>query len=292
MSRLETDLDAEPFPAIDSEASAGTREALHAYARILGNGLKSCRPKRKHWWHASLRPSLFGLTTGVVRANVDFELELDLRDSLLHGRTSNGRQLTEVLRGQPAANLAASIQRFLDETGVDVSFVRGDKDSGTEEFTAYSPEQSLILARALNSVVTVMEAFQAGVREETSPIQLWPHHFDVSMLWLPGGTVPGANPQDEEYSDPQMNFGFTFGDQSVAGPYFYVTAYPLPDALPGIELPAGTTWHSEGFDGVVLPYGSLSEDSEPGRYLLSLWDLLLSVGRRLMKNDNPAGSMR
>jgi hypothetical protein len=37
-----------------------------------------------------------------------------------------------------------------------------------------------------------------------------------------------------------MNFGIAFGDESIPEPYFYVTAYPSPDALPKVVLPAGT----------------------------------------------------
>ena len=60
------------FPELDPEAIRATRDALHAYARLLGDWLKTARAKRKHWWHASLRPSLNGMTTGVVRTAVDF----------------------------------------------------------------------------------------------------------------------------------------------------------------------------------------------------------------------------
>ena len=42
--------------------------------------------------------------------------------------------------------------------------------------------------------------------------------------------IPGQDPADEESSDKQMNFGFTFGDEGIPEPYFYITAYPLPDA--------------------------------------------------------------
>ena len=83
------------FPNLDPSAITGTRDALHAYSRVLGAWLKTCQTKRKHWWHASLRPSLSGLTTGVIHAGFDFELELNLSESLLIGRTSSGERLTE-----------------------------------------------------------------------------------------------------------------------------------------------------------------------------------------------------
>jgi hypothetical protein len=130
-----------------------------------------------------------------------------------------------------------------------------------------------------------MESFRAGIREETSPIQFWPHHFDLALLWLPGDKVPDQDPQNEEYADKQMNFGFTLGDAGIPEPYFYVTAYPLPEAFPGLPLPAGTTWQTEGFSGAVLLYRSLVQHADPDTYLLNLWNGLLSAGREHMRAD-------
>ncbi len=130
-----------------------------------------------------------------------------------------------------------------------------------------------------------MAEFRAGIKEETSPIQLWPHHFDLSMLWLPGEKIEGQDPDNEEYSDKQMNFGFTFGDEGIPEPYFYVTAYPLPDGFPSLELPTGTEWQTEGFSGAVLLYKTLINSSDPHSYLLDLWAGLLSAGRDQMLSE-------
>ena len=51
-----------PFLKLDDPALTGTRDALHAYARVLGGWLTASRSPRKHWWQGSLRPSLRGLT--------------------------------------------------------------------------------------------------------------------------------------------------------------------------------------------------------------------------------------
>ena len=75
-----------------------------------------------------------------------------------------------------------------------------------------------------------------------------------------------------------MNFGFVFGDESFAEPYFYVTAYPLPDAMPQVELPGRTTWKSEGFSGAVLLYRDLVAVKDPAAYLQELWSTLLAAG--------------
>ena len=271
------------FPQLDEIGIVDTRNTLHAYARILGNYLKVCRPKRKHWWHASLRPSLNGLTTGVVHADIDFELELDLRQSQMCVRTSNGANLEVALQGQSAAEVARLAEDFLLANGLSKNLVP-ENAMGDEKMAgvAYSAEHARSLYLALSSVNAAMAEFRAGIPEETSPIQFWPHHFDLSILWLPGEKIAGQDPDNEEYSDKQMNFGFTFGDEGIPEPYFYVTAYPLPDGFPSLRLPAGTSWHTEGFNGAVLRYRSLIESSDPNAYLLDLWSGLLSAGREQM----------
>ena len=273
----------QPFPDLESNSIAETRDALHTYSRLLGDWQKSCRPRRKHWWHASLRPSLNGLTTGAIHADIDFELELNLRNKRLQGRTSKGEQLSEPLRGQPAAELATIIRDFLIDAGIDSQFVPQGGQHNTNGFVGYSAMHADTLARVFNSVAAAMEQFRASIREETSPIQLWPHHFDLAMLWLPGGKVPGQDPDNEEYADKQMNFGFTFGDEGIPEPYFFVTAYPLPEAFSSLQLPAGTTWYTEGFSGAVLLYRTLTQNADQTAYLLNLWNSLLSAGREHMR---------
>jgi hypothetical protein len=270
------------FPALDPNSIVATRDALHAYARILGDWLKSTRARRKHWWHASLRPSLAGLTTGVIHSNIDFEIELDLQASAIKVSVSNGERMCEELHGQPANEVAASIRRFLESSGVSAGpegVAVGDDAAGAAGFSDYSSDTAKDLGSALGAVSAALVNFRAGIREESSPIQVWPHHFDLSMIWLPGDKIPDQDPADEEYADKQMNFGFVFGDESFTEPYFYVTAYPLPDAMSQLELPAGTTWTSEGFNAAVLLYKDLVAVDDPAAYLQELWTTLLVAGQ-------------
>jgi hypothetical protein len=270
------------FPALDNSAAfLETRDAMHAYARVLGDCLKARRGKRKHWWHASLRPSLNGLTTGVVRATTDFEIELDFCRASLHARASNGNAVDVELEGQSAAEIAVALSEFMSANGVaDVELA--DADRSDLAWPAFSRSHADSMGQVLRSVAAAMEAFRAGVREETSPIQLWPHHFDLSMIWLPGEKIPGQDPNDEEYSDKQMNFGFAFGDDSIPEPYFYVTAYPIPDAMAAIRLPAGSEWRTDGFNGAVLTYRTLRDASDASDYLQDFWSRLLTTGQQHM----------
>jgi len=263
------------LPSLNRAELESTKQALHAYAKILGQWLKHCRTKRKHWWHASLRPSLTGLTTGVVRGSPSFELELDLAASELRGALGSGQRLVERLQGQSAAELAGVIEGFLTAAGVAAPAATAtDRDS-----FSYAPEQARQMQAALSYLTGALTELRAGIREETSPIQIWPHHFDLSMLWLPGEKIPDTDPQDEEYSDKQMNFGFTFGDTVIADPYLYVTAYPTPAAMTELALPAGAKWRSEGFSGVVIDYAALARQADPAAYLQETWGRLMASAR-------------
>jgi hypothetical protein len=275
------------FPSLDEPDLAKTRDALHAYARVLGGWLTTCRAPRKHWWQGSLRPSLRGLTTGVIYAGVECELELNLQGSQLHARTSGGAEMIDALHGQAAADVAERITEFLIANGLDDRLIpEGDQPpGGTAGVTAYSAECARTVTRVWSAVTASLTEFRAGLREETSPIQLWPHHFDLAMTWLPGDKVPGQDPDNEEYADKQMTFGFTLGDDIIHEPYFYVTAYPLPVAFPTLRLPAGTTWHTAGFSGAVLSYQRLIESGDARGYLLDLWGGLLSAGREHLQAD-------
>jgi hypothetical protein len=286
---MESSKTIQTFPALDIYSMTDTRDALHAYSRVLGSWLKTCRPSRKHWWHASLRPSLMGLTTGVMHAGIDFELELNLGESLFVARTSSGEELKIELDGQSAASIADAIQKFLRASGVDENCVPESAAADSREYVGYSSEHAYLLSRAINAVAAALEIFRGEIHEETSPIQLWSHHFDLSMLWLPGEKIPGQDPENEEYSDKQMNFGFTFGDDTIAEPYFYVTAYPLPDTLPKLQLPAGTQWQSEGFNAAILLYQDLVTQKDSTAYLVKLWRHLLTAGREQMLSATTKG---
>ena len=277
-----------PFPDIDPVAVAATRGALHDYATVLGAWLKACRPRRKHWWHASLRPSLTGLTTGVVHAGITFELELDLRASRLRARTPLGNEWTEALTGQSASDLAAGIRTCLTAEGIDLGCVP-DAEFATTAHEDYSTEQASRIAGAVNSVSGALGYFRAGLAEETSPIQLWPHHFDLSMLWFSGDKIPGEDPDDEEASDKQINFGLSFGDDSIDEPYLYITAYPAVDGFKRSDLPGGARWHDDAFRGVALTYRDLLASADRQQTLIELWTELLRVGRSELMRTNKTG---
>lgn len=267
------------FPAFDHDSMVQTRKALHAYSRVLGAWLRNCRPRRKHWWHAGLSPTIHGVTTGLIHADVDISIELNSSESLVTGQASNGESFIEPLNGQTAAGLAERVKKFMLSLGVDRARVPDPAQFSVNDFPEYSAEHAYVIGRTIRAIHASLDLFRSRIKEETSPILLWPRYFDVAMLWLPGVKIPGTDPENEEVSDTHMQFGFIFADDKIDEPYFYVTAYPTPKAFETMRLPPGAYWQSEGFQGVVAPYRGVLEHSNPKGFLVALWAQALETGQ-------------
>ena len=80
-----------------------------------------------------------------------------------------------------------------------------------------------------------------------------------------------------------MNFGFSPGDSGIPEPYFYITAYPLPDKLVGSPLQQGAYWHTEGWNGAVLLYKTLAASPHPESLFLEYLRTTQRHGAELMK---------
>lgn len=214
-----------------------------------------------------------------------FELELDLSRSRLQVEVADGAAYEGALTDHTPEQLAAEVSEFLFAQGVPVDYRPAYPANGHDSLNigrghAYAAAVAADFATVWRFIASAMDEFRAGIPEESSPIMLWPGHFDLAMMWLPGEKIPGQDPADEEYSDKQMNFGFSFGDEGVPEPYFYVTAYPAPEALAQLELPSGAKWHTEGFSGAVLSYSELVGRADPRGDLLALWNFLIDSGRQ------------
>jgi hypothetical protein len=70
------------------------------------------------------------------------------------------------------------------------------------------------------------------------PVCCWPHHFDLDTLVT---VAPGRT----------TGIGFEPGDAHYDEPYFYVSAFPTPDAATLPPLPAIGHWHTRDFTAAV-----------------------------------------
>ena len=269
------------FPPLTLADWQPTLETLQNYAKVLGKVRRALTPPQKHWFHVSLQIGTTGLTTGPIPAGVtNFEISLDLTTHQLVIVTSRGARLQRPLTGQSAAVFCQEALFALASLGFNVEIDR----TLFEDTTAGVYDRAAVERywQALSQIDAIFKAFKGEQRGETGPVQLWPHHIDLALLWFSGRRVPGVDPEDEESADEQLNFGFTPGDEGILEPYFYITAYPLPEGLLDTPLPDGAAWHTTGFTGAILRYEALVKADDPGETLLNFMRTVHQAGSSLM----------
>jgi hypothetical protein len=271
-----------PFPALPLEVWKPTRDTIQSYAQVIGKVRRTFSPAQKHWWHISLHTTATGLTTTpILINNLILELQLDFSEHRLLITTNQGERLEVPLEGQSPVEFCTEVCDALATWNImpeDNPIKFEDETPGTYDKTAVSK-----FWLALSQIDAIFKEFKASLRRETSPVQLWPHHFDLAVLWLSGRLVPGQDPANADYADEQMNFGFVTGDGSIPEPYFYVTAYPVPDTFTNSPLPEGAHWQTEGWTGAVLPYAQLVGTQNPKEKLLTFLQTVHHTGANLMQ---------
>lgn len=269
-----------PLPFEDWQATYNT---LHDYARALSAMRRALAPRQKHWAHISLRVNATGLTTTPIPApHGSFEIALDLATHRVIVTTNRGGRWETKLHGQPLSQFWQELNRALGALEIQVDV---PKPEFPDSAPVYDPAAVERFWSALYPLDFLLKQFQGELREETSPVQLWAHDFDLALLWFSGRLVPGQDPADEEASDEQMNFGFAVVGADIPEAYFYITAYPRPDGFVGSPLPKGAYWHTQDWTGAVLPYRYLVGSSEAGELLLDFFRTVQRRGAELMKKN-------
>ena len=80
-----------------------------------------------------------------------------------------------------------------------------------------------------------------------------------------------------------MGFGFSTGDERIAEPYFYISAYPWPETIVEATLPSGAAWHVATWKGALLCYARLREAADAEKALRSCLRACQSAGAERMR---------
>ena len=263
-----------------------TRDTIHKYCLVLGEIRGALTPRVKHWWHINLRPDVTGLITPPVPAgagtdNFSFKLALDFMNHKLTLLTSMGDEKQIPLTGQSQGEFC---RQTLDELASSNIHPNIDQSQFNDEQPGeYDRKAAERFWQSLGQIAMIFEEFKSGLRKESSPVNLWPHHFDMAVVWFSGRLVPDTDPNDEEYADEQMSFGFSTGDEGIAEPYFYISAYPMPEKLKDTPLPEGVTWYTESWQGALLKYDTLVHSKQPKKVLMNYLRTLHEAGEKLMQ---------
>lgn len=277
------------FPAMPLATWQPTRDTIQQYAQFLGEIRAALTPRGKHWWHINLRPGVTGLVTPPIpgpdsSGTFAFQMQLDFVNHRLTINSSNGQESHIPLSGQSVADLSRESLAVLARLGIVLEL---DVDPPLDESPAeYDAEAAAIFWRALGQIAVTFREFKSTLREETSPVNLWPHHFDMALVWFSGRRVAGVDPGDEEQADEQMSFGFSTGDEVIPDPYFYISAYPMPEKMENIQLPQDVSWTTASWQGALMMYDVVTRAKEPKQKLLNYLRSVHQAGKQLMMKAN------
>lgn len=275
------------FEAMPLEDWKETRDTIQLYSQVLGAVRHAFAPKEKFWSHISLRADVEGLTTTVMPAgkaapSLAFKMTLNLIKHKLIISDSRGETRETGLSGHSVHSFCKDALGSLNGLGIEPEIDRSQ--FGDETHRTYDPVAAERFWRTLSQVDLIFKDFKSTMHHETSPVQLWPHHFDLAFLWFSGQSIPGEDPADLETSSEQMNFGFVTGDELIPEPYFYITVHPVHERMPGVALPDGVSWHNEGWQGALMKYDTLVKSPNPGEKLRDfLRQVFTKVGSFLME---------
>jgi hypothetical protein len=272
------------FPPLNMAGWESTRDTLHGYCNVLGNIKKQLSPAQKHWWHASLRLAESGLTTAAIPApDLDaeqFEIILDLLSDKLLITSSWGVWWEMPITGQSPRIFCKQVTAALESMGI---FIQIDR-SRLSDVAPYEIDAVQAFWQALSSTNRILKDLKAELPPETSQINFWPHNFDLSLMWLSGRKVPGADPSDAELADEQISFGLSFGDKGIPDPYFYTTIYAWIDEITRQPLLIkGAVWNLSGWKGALLMYDQIRAVDYPEEKVIDFFRAAFLAGYTFMK---------
>jgi hypothetical protein len=248
-----------PLPHL-TDGHEPTRATLHAYARAVEAVPRAHGIAHPKWWHVSLKVRPEGLVTDPVPlpGGGSLGIRMDLRRHEVVVDTSTGdRHAVDMQSATTATEVADRLIAVSADHGLVGGYDRSRFEN--EDARAYDPGAAAAYGDAFTAVHAVLERHRAGLGERVSPIQVWPHGFDLSFEWFGTMTVE----HDGGEAPAQLNLGF----YPAGEPYFYSSPWPFDEALTRVALPHRAVWNTEGWQGALLPYDAVRVSDDPGRAL-------------------------
>jgi len=257
------------LPSLEYENLLPTRDFLQDAGKVLGKLQQVFLQPMPHDWH-------YGLEVG-MRGPLTQEFQLKdhaMRGSLdlVQGKLRLGTTRWRFDRHSPP-ELLNNVKVWLESQQLPPK-VAQPEFSGS---TTYDPAEAGQYAQALwwmhEQFSSIKQHLDEGL---TSPILLFPHHFDLSLVWFPHDT---GDKQDER----QLSLGWSTGDETIAEPYVYLTAYPEPAGFTRLPLPEPAYWQTEGFSGAIIKHNDLVTCDNPAATLIEFAAVMRAAAPLLVK---------
>lgn len=243
------------LPLIIAEDLGPTRNYLRDVALALGSLQRGFLPPEKHLWQHGLEVTMRGFSTQAFTVK-DQEIRVGL--DLVRNKVRIG-DIAWSLHEYNGSEIFKNIKVWLETQGAQAELEEPQWDGSS----GFDSAQSKTYAETLWWIDRQFKMIKARLSEGlTSPVLLYPHHFDLALSWFPWD------------DGRQITLGFSLGDKNISEPYVYLTAYPEPAGFSDLGLPEGAYWQKQGFSGAVLPYSVLQAAGDPEKMLMEFASLM------------------
>jgi hypothetical protein len=138
------------------------------------------------------------------------------------------------------------------DLGLDGDYAR--EKLASDDIRPYDENVAAAYFAALTNVEWTLAVHRASLAGDVGPLQVWPHGFDISFEWFGTRTETYEEHGETVTAPGQINLGFyPKGDA-----YFYSNPWPFAPEVVDTELPSGASWHTEGWQGTMLPYAEVA----------------------------------
>ena len=174
-------------PTFLPELPAGweeTRSTLHAYALSVGAIPRAYADAHPKWWHVSLDLVETGLETDPVPLadKESLKLRMDLTSHEIVVTTTGGDKHTvSMTAGLTATELAERLMGIASSYGLRAEYYRDKFEN--DDARAYDPSIAETFYAVMSDVAAAFEEHRATLSRDVSPIQVWPHGFDLAFEW-------------------------------------------------------------------------------------------------------------
>jgi hypothetical protein len=269
-----------PLASLDNWEA--TRDSLHAFSKVVAAPARVLVEPHPKWWHVSLEVTGKGFLSEVFSnaemGGKELRTFLNLRTHTLDLLINDQPDIIFDLNiGESATALGRKLQAALEGMGLEVELPEKKyRDDSPRKYDRDTAEQYLAV---VNSVNGAMQRVRAELEGERSPVQLWPHHFDLAFEWFGTKVVTSKLDGEQVDSPAQINFGFAPGDNNYPDPYFFSNPWPFEERLKDQSLPHGASWFTEGFEGTLLPYANLLGDDQAAHKLIDYYRVVFELAK-------------
>jgi hypothetical protein len=256
-----------PFPSLKNFGP--TRHTLQLYARAISAIARVHAEPQQNWGHVSLKVIPNGLLSdnlptpsgGILAFRMDFHSH-----QIVAWESSGWHKSFSMSGGLSGTEMGARLIQAAGEMGLEGEYQRERFESDTPG--VYDIDVAWRFFTVLASADRILKKHRARLTGNTGPVQLWPHGFDLAMEWF-GTRMETYSENGETKKMPaQLNFGFYPGEDDASS-YFYSNPWPFEtERLLEKPLPANASWHTEGWQGSILPYTEVTGQAKAEDRLL------------------------